>query len=272
MAEIVSARTRRAFQDSYVDHAVLRNIRNDFDDAGVEQAHLEPAQQPSGERRRLVEEYYQSVDWSSPTRVRRVLDAFEAHLSRLESFSQKEEVGRLAAYLQRDGLAYVDGVIDFHVHDPALAELLDRELKVDRSQLRLNISRVRNSIDEDPALAIGSSKELVEATCKAILTDAGVPFSAQAEVPELVHLTSEQLGLLAAKVSDSERGARSLKRVLGSLASTVQGLAELRNLYGSGHGRAPGEEGLDARHARLCVGAAATLSLFLMETAIEAKP
>jgi len=44
------------------------------------------------------------------------------------------------------------------------------------------------------------------------------------------------------------------------------GIAELRNHYGSGHGREPTAKGLQPRHTRLAVGAAATLVTFLFET------
>lgn len=46
----------------------------------------------------------------------------------------------------------------------------------------------------------------------------------------------------------------------------AQGLAELRNLYGTGHGKNGKRAGLTGRHAKLAVGAATTLALFLFET------
>ena len=44
---------------------------------------------------------------------------------------------------------------------------------------------------------------------------------------------------------------------------------ELRNLYGTGHGRDGRFIGLKPRHAKLAVGAAATLGTFLLETHLE---
>jgi len=43
-------------------------------------------------------------------------------------------------------------------------------------------------------------------------------------------------------------------------------LSELRNLYGTEHGREKVKRGLNERHARLAVGAGITLSTFLLET------
>src|SRR5947209_5042830 len=53
---------------------------------------------------------------------------------------------------------------------------------------------------------------------------------------------------------------------LNNLATISQGLAELRNPFGTGHGKDAGSRGLNKRHARLAVGAATTLGVFLFET------
>jgi hypothetical protein len=178
----------------------------------------------------------------------------------------------LVKAIERDRMRIENGRVVRDVHEPVLEDLVDKVIAVDVAQLRVNIQRIRGAIDDDPALAIGSSKELVEATCKAILTDRNVVFSPSADIPDLVALVAKELKLVAATVSDATKGAQAIRRVLGSLANTVHGLAELRNLYGSGHGKAPGQRGLGPRHARLCAGAAATLATFLMETAADKRP
>jgi hypothetical protein len=67
-------------------------------------------------------------------------------------------------------------------------------------------------------------------------------------------------------IADDARGAASIRQVLGNLGGMVSGIAELRNYYGTGHGKAIGHGGLGPRHARLAVGAASTLAAFLFET------
>lgn len=57
-----------------------------------------------------------------------------------------------------------------------------------------------------------------------------------------------------------------IRRLLSNLGNIAQGLGELRNLYGTGHGKHGKSKGLNPRHARLAVGAASTLALFLFET------
>jgi hypothetical protein len=270
MADLVSGATRRAFQESYVRLSVLGQIEADFDDAGVERRALPPNKIVSGARRSLVEEYYTSVDWTDYGAVRRVLDAFEVHLLRIHDFSP-EEHEKLLKLLKRDHLGVEDSRITLPAHESALDDLVDQKLTVDLAHLRTNIQRIRTAIADDPALAIGSSKELVEATCKAILSECGETPPEKAEITDLVALVLERLDLLAKNVSAEKKGGQSIRKVLGSLAQVVQGLAELRNLYGSGHGKGPNERGLTARHARLCAGAASTLATFLMETAVQRR-
>jgi hypothetical protein len=272
MSDLISKPTRRAFQEAWVS-TTLRAIANDFDDANIAEGTIPDGVTISGERRTLVERYYRSIDWSSPAQTARVFDAYTSLLARLET-TNSELYARLVKALERDRLRLENGRVVRDAHEPVLEELVDKVIAVDLAQLRVNIQRIRGAIEEDPALAIGSSKELVEATCKAILMSRKVTFSPGADIPDLVSAVAKELNLVASKVTDATKGAQSIKRVLGSLANTVQGLAELRNLYGSGHGKAPGQRGLGARHARLCAGAASTLATFLMETAAEkvAKP
>jgi AbiJ N-terminal domain 3/Abortive infection C-terminus len=60
--------------------------------------------------------------------------------------------------------------------------------------------------------------------------------------------------------------ARSVRRLLGNLAQIVQALAELRNAYGTGHGKGLGQTQLAPRHAALAVNASVTLATFLFQT------
>jgi hypothetical protein len=267
MPELIARATRRAAREAWVE-TTLREIEADFDNAGIEQGEL-PADKPiSGERRTLVEKYYATVDWSSNRDVRRVLDAFESLLSHLGPYRGEQAGKQLIKALNRDHFSYVDGKI---ISGIPVADVQEEALNVDMSQLRASVDRIRAAVEQDPSLAVGSAKELVEATCKAILTDAGEEIPENAKLPQLVTLVAKELDLLPADVSDSTEGAASIRRVVGSLATTVQGLAELRNLFGTGHGKAPGHPMLAIRHARLCAGAASTLSTFLMETASERR-
>jgi hypothetical protein len=128
------------------------------------------------------------------------------------------------------------------------------------------IRRIEQAIDTDPALAVGTAKELVEAVCKTILAERGKPVDGTPDFPALTKMTALELRLVPDSVPKAAKGAETIRRLLGNLGTVAQGLAELRNLYGTGHGKHGATQPIKPRHARLAVGAAATLATFLYET------
>jgi hypothetical protein len=85
-------------------------------------------------------------------------------------------------------------------------------------------------------------------------------------MPELVKATLKGLQLVPEGISEEKNGADAIKRILGNFAQVTHGLAELRNLYGSGHGRNSSHRGPQPGHARLAVSAAAVFVEFVVAT------
>lgn len=137
---------------------------------------------------------------------------------------------------------------------------------LDAAWMQKEIERVENAIDCDPALAIGTAKDLVESCCKSVLTKRGIIYAKGADLPTLTKLVAKELGLVPENITDAKRGAETIKLILRNLAAPTQYLAELRGLYGSGHGRDGRHRGLQPRHARLAVGAAVSFIDFVTET------
>lgn len=136
----------------------------------------------------------------------------------------------------------------------------------DANYLAQQIRRIESSIDEDPSLAIGTAKELIETCCKTILDERGKTVSGTPDIPFLTKETLKELKLVPEGVAESARGSDVIKRLLQNLGTIGNGLAELRGLYGTGHGKHAKASGLTTRHARLAVGAAVTLVTFLFDT------
>ncbi len=136
----------------------------------------------------------------------------------------------------------------------------------DPGYITQQITRMEAAVLNDPALAIGTAKELVETCCKTILQARDIEFGKSVELPELVKLAVKTLKLAPDDIPQRAKAADTIKRLLSNLATITQGIAELRNQYGTGHGKAAGSKGLGARHAKLAVGAASTLAVFLAET------
>jgi AbiJ N-terminal domain 3/Abortive infection C-terminus len=115
------------------------------------------------------------------------------------------------------------------------------------------ITRMEGAIENDPGLAIGTAKELVESTLRSILEARSIIPEPAADLAKLMRLAGKELNLVPDTVSDAAKAADSIRKVLGALGVVVQGMAELRNAYGSGHGHSasPAGLGLDTRNSRL---------------------
>ena len=142
---------------------------------------------------------------------------------------------------------------------------------VDSSYISQQITRLESAIPNDPELAIGTAKEFVESICKTILDEFAVPEGDRDTFPKRVRATLKKLKLVAGDIPDSASASETIKVLLNNLATISNGLAELRNLYGTGHGKVSRTKGLQSRHARLAVGAAVTLAVFIFETHLERK-
>jgi hypothetical protein len=172
----------------------------------------------------------------------------------------------LVRSLQRDG-APVDNdgqlVLGSTPPAPLPVERFDR-LSEPRVLLE-HLGRIDESIGSDPAAAIGSAKELVESVFKFVLDDYGAAYPRNASLTELYKLVAGELRLSREAVPASAKGSAAAHKVLQNLATAVQGLAELRNELGLGHGRTTRSAAL-ARHARLAANAARAVAEFLLET------
>jgi AbiJ N-terminal domain 3/Abortive infection C-terminus len=122
------------------------------------------------------------------------------------------------------------------------------------------LARMQDSIVADPALAIGSAKEFVESICKGILTVRGVALTGKEDLPRLVHQAREKLG-----IAIDREASITLRSTLGALATLTQGVAELRGQLGTGHGGTPDAQRPPIAVARLAVGVARTLGVFLWD-------
>jgi AbiJ N-terminal domain 3/Abortive infection C-terminus len=160
---------------------------------------------------------------------------------------------------------FIGRYVGVHV-SPGIRAARETLSGTDVSYVSQQITRMEAAVNQDPELAIGTAKELVETCCKSILTEAEVTFSKGDDLPKLVKSTVTVLQLTPDDIPEQAKAAETIKRLLSNLASITQSVAELRNHYGTGHGKVGANKGLQPRHAKLAVGAASTLAVFLTET------
>lgn len=137
---------------------------------------------------------------------------------------------------------------------------------LDAGWMAKEIERLENAIDRDPALAIGTAKELIETCCKTILTKRSVAFTKSEDLGDLTKKVAKELQLVPEGITDETKGADSIRLVLRNLTQLTNNLAQLRGLYGTGHGRDGQHRGLQPRHARLAVASAVAFIDFVAET------
>lgn len=125
--------------------------------------------------------------------------------------------------------------------------------------------------EANPTDAIGKAKELVESCCRTILKETGVEVPSSWGMHELIKETKKKLDIDTESVSDDIPEAQTVKKILGSLTGLVGGIAEYRNSWGSGHGKASDFEPLFIRHAKLAVGSSITIVEYLWDTYLWSK-
>lgn len=250
---------------------VLREIDEAFLNAGL---HVDPhfTSTLSGQRRALVDQYYHAIDFSDWNTVSRLLKVFETVLDGAET-ANGDIHKKLLRCLERDGFTVEEHRIVPKGGRVAIQGVARMAVQFDAAYIQTQVTRIESAIENDPALAIGSAKELVETCCKTILGERGVEVDDNMDVPKLVKTTLRELKLTPDDVrapkketETASKAAESMKRMLQNLGGIAGSLAELRNLVGSGHGPDGKVRGPQPRHARLAVGAATTLVMFMFET------
>lgn len=261
---VPSKKTMTAFREWLVGWT-LREIADLFEGQDFERTLIPDEELPGGQRRGLVACYYKNINVNSPDHVRRLMAVYADILFAIpgeEQFNAGKH--NLIRLLQRDGFTYHD---EGHIEIPAGLALDGLpQVGLDTAHLDDYLTRINRSVESDPELAIGSAKDLVEGTLKSVLIGLGEPFAEQQDdVHALLKKLQRRLDLSPDTVDPTKKGAETIKRTLSNLGQIVIGVFELRNLYGSGHGRTK-RSVVDTRMARLTVGAAATLCRFLLET------
>lgn len=182
-------------------------------------------------------------------------DLADAGLIRIQS-QRSGTIDQFA--ITNPGLAFYNQWRAQRVGQPAALEDLETSDAVyDVPEMIQHVTRIRASLHQDPAQAIGSAKELLESVCKTILGLHGT--GSTDDLPLLIKRVRQQLDL----ESGSTGNARD--RVLNGLTQIATGVSELRNLQGTGHGRSKAPNA-DPTYARLAVDSASAIALFLLDS------
>ncbi len=152
-----------------------------------------------------------------------------AGLIGLPAAERSEDEVRLKAALSRSGWKLTD--------DGQLRTVTRADLETGgRAALDETLERLRGS-GADPALAIGTAKDLLEAVAKFVLEELGMPVAKDMDFNAIWYIARERLGILPDKVDQSLLGYKQIRAIHQSSWTIAENVNELRNLQGTGHGR-----------------------------------
>lgn len=140
----------------------------------------------------------------------------------------------------------------------AISEILTQDYV--NKQIRL----MNGSVQSNPHLALGISKELIETCCKHILNEENISFEKDWDILKLVKETNKAIDLVPFETENKELTQSSIAKILGGFSNIVHGITELRNTFGTGHGHSPDFKMLDELYIKLSVGASSELALFYL--------
>lgn len=158
-----------------------------------------------------------------------------------------------------------------NVNVAVINQVIEIKEKFDNAYIQSQIDVMLNDQESDPTNTIGLAKELIESCCKTILEHYQLPTNYD-NLSKLVKATTKTLKITPDDIPDDIPEAKSMKSILGAFASISDGLANLRNTYGRGHGKDNNYKGLSVRHAKLAVGASSTLVHFLWDSFSRKNP
>jgi hypothetical protein len=242
-------------------HSTVGEIATAFQDEGFA-PNPDCRYQDSSVRRETTQSYLESVDWTDPGHINRVLRVFE----RLLDGWQNDDPERFWRSLRRDGYVRNEATGQFSQIGPQFSTGALSRLR-DPAAIREQLDRIQRALPDDPALAVGSAKDLIESTAKVVLVERGLTLNERDDVPALVRKAQQALDLHPAAHTPGPDGNDGVKKILGGVSNIAVGVAELRNRgYGTGHGPAGARIGLRARHAHLAVNAAFTWCQLMLDT------
>jgi len=222
----------------------------------------------SGQRRALVEQYYASLDFSSPADTRKLVAAFEELIEQLHQTQSgvtnpkvtQSTVDTLLRRMVRDGFRYENGRF---VSDALRLNVVEASSLIGlfEESIAEQIEKARAKIEvNDHAGAIASAYTLVEGFLKELLRRTGTSFKAdEGDIRELYREAMDVLNLNP----KGESLESYLKTILQGLKNQVSGFYELANKASDRHARRYNPA---RHHAKLAVNAAFTLCEFLLDS------
>lgn len=251
---------------------VLREIDVVFSDNGVPLGPPQPDESDPGQRRERMRRYLTSLDLNTSADHTKLIGVYT---DLIQDIARRPSQWGSDTGAHRDRWIHTLTAAGFEVDKetyvisdpspPTSLGLTPEALSAltDPSAILDHLTRLGDTVETDPRLAVSTAKALIESTAKSVLTSRDVLYTKSDKVPALVNRAQESLALAAKGVSDE---VPALRLILQSLVTMAQGVTEIRNQVGADHGAESVPTWVRPRHARLVVGAAQVWCQLMLET------
>lgn len=211
-------------------------------------------------------------EWDGDERIKRVLLQV---CDPREYFSEPEKAAAVREHVNRalepDGLAVTvvggKAILSERLGTGMIIEpFLAKVATIDFDTVQIEIARALPNLKDDPEDAVTAACSLIEAVCRSILVELGLPLPPKKDIEGLLKAVQEPLGLAPGRTDLPPEIEHDVRQILGGLTSVAKGVGALRTHGGDAHGREKGFRRIDARIALLAINAASSIALFLIET------
>jgi hypothetical protein len=211
--------------------------------------------------------FLRSLHWGDPDHPGLVLDLVKRLYKFDESaFIELFEQPQIRRWLKENNSDILDAwhnktdpLVDAISH--ALDEVQQLKPTVD---LRDYTRRIKAALPSDPSLAVGTTKDMLEATMRTILRERGLDKVDQLDFPALTTKCFMELGL-SATVAPSSPEEKCARKIASSANKMIEAANELRNASGTGHGHVVGEESkLTVKDANLVASTGLILAAWML--------
>ena len=151
-------------------------------------------------------------------------------------------------------------------HGHLTAKKAEIKKYLNTSYVSSKLTIMNEAVYKDTDIAIGTAKELLETTCKSILKQRGQAINPDWTLLQLLKETTAILDFKPKEAHDPAKAEKSILQMLGGISSIVHGATELRNAYGSGHGKDSDFKGLETKFAKLFVGVISEIAILYLAT------
>jgi hypothetical protein len=131
-------------------------------------------------------------------------------------------------------------------------------------QIKRQVEAIESLTEDNPNLVFDLAKTIVESTCKTIISERNGEYNKTDNLSKLLKTAADFTPFLPIQLSGNTEVRMGLTKALQGLATTIQGICELRNTAGfASHGKDTLGQELECIHATLLAQAADAIVGFL---------